>query len=169
MCWRIIPKISKGRHGLQGGNQQQQFDPFGISDTPKATGQEAQAGSELPPVKFDAFEDEFDEDATTPLASGSGKPANKLAKVNHVQKQLCARPVRAMHPPPAWHIHAYATFLKPLRSTASLHRVARTICCEGCIQSGTVQACPICFAGAIQEQGSLAQLASPHLKRTNTS
>lgn len=66
---------------MQGGNQNAQFDPFGISDAPKAAGHDGQTGSMLPAVKVDAFEDEFDEDATTPLAAGGGKPAHKLVKV----------------------------------------------------------------------------------------
>ena len=67
------------------GSGKQAFDPFGIADLggPMQPGEPEQEEG-LPPVttKFDAFEDDFDEDATTPLSgSGSAKAPHKLVKV----------------------------------------------------------------------------------------
>ena len=63
------------------GNSSSQFDPFGIADS-GASGQGADAGHEHgpPPLKFEAFEDDFEEDATTPLAATGGKAPHKLVK-----------------------------------------------------------------------------------------
>ena len=58
------------------------FDPFGIGDAPSA-GDGAPSEGGLSTERFDAFgEGDFEEDATTPLASGDKGPnPNKLVQV----------------------------------------------------------------------------------------
>ena len=79
------------------GPSSQQFDPFGISDNSPLQAADPEPASRPPPVKFDAFEDDFDEDPNTPLAATGARSSGKLAKV----KITAAGPLRCNERLPA--------------------------------------------------------------------